>query len=146
MLIGPENRGADEASRRRMSQFVMLNPCRRDYPDQIDDLLSKSADDDPLLDNLLLARAMAISDPAKRAEALTALHQEHPKTDGGIRAQYELGVLRVGLWKDKQAPEEQRTANLRQARAILSGFVSAWPDSLFAAPARELLNSLPTTP
>jgi hypothetical protein len=50
------------------------------------------------------------------------------------------------LWKDKQAPEEQRTANLRQARAILSGFVLTWPDSLFAAPARELLNSLPTQP
>lgn len=146
MLIGPENRRPDEASRRRLSQLVMLNPSRRDYPDQIEDLLSKTAVDDPLLDNLLLARAMAISDPVKRAEALASLHQEHPKTDGGIQAQYELGVLSVGLWKDKQAPEEQRTANLRQARAILSGFVSAWPDSLYAAPARELLSSLPTPP
>ena len=146
MVIGQENRGADEASQRRLSQFVMLNPSRRDYPDQIEDLLSKSAADDPLLDNLLLARAMAISDPAKRTEAMTSLHQDHPKTDGGIRAQYELGVLMVGLWKDKQAPEEQRTANLQQARSILSGFVSAWPDSLYAAPARELLGSLPTQP
>ena len=90
-----------------------------------------------------LAKAMVTPDPAKRAEALTSLHKQFPGTDGGIRAQYELGVLRVGLWKDKQAPEEQRTANLRQARAILSGFMSDWPDSLLAAPAQELRDSLP---
>lgn len=144
LLIGPENRQADEASRRRMAQFVMLNPCRRDFPDQVEDLLSKITADDPLRDNLLLARAMLISDPAKRAEALSSLHQEQGKTDGGIRAQYELGVLKVGLWKDKQSGEEQRADNLRQARTILSGFVSTWPDSIYAGPARELLGSLPT--
>lgn len=144
LFIGPENRQADETSRRRLAQFVMLNPCRRDFPDQVEDLLSKIAEDDPLRDNLLLARAMLISDPAKRAEALSSLHQEQGKTDGGIRAQYELGVLKVGLWKDKQSGEEQRVDNLRQARTILGGFVSTWPDSIYAGPARELLGSLPT--
>ncbi len=145
-LIGPEHLRTDEASRRRLAQFVILNPYRRDYVDQLDELLSKTETGDPSRDNLLLARTVLIPDKVQRADALKKLFQEYPRSDGGVRALYELGVLKVGQWKDKQTPPDQRSLYLNEARTILGDFISAFPDSIYGPQARALLESLPTSP
>lgn len=142
-LINKANQGRDEASRRRLAVFVGLNPYAPEYEARLNTLILDMPKDDPLLDNVLLEKAMLIADPHDRAAALSDLAETYKTTDAGIRARFESALSLLRVWKDYQPAGEYRQLLLKDIRAILTAFVESQPDSLYADQARSLLNTLP---
>jgi hypothetical protein len=145
-LISKENRGPDEASRRRLATFVILNPHGLDYLSKLEGLLREMPENDPLRDNILLAQIMDVKKTKQRHQMLAELIERFPETDAGIRAHYELARVKVQLWKEPQTSEENRRQLLAETRTLLTDFLARHPDSIFADAARELLNTLPIQP
>jgi len=145
LLISSENRTGKPAVEKRLAEFVMLNPHSLDYSWHLDKLLQKTDDEDPLRDNILLAKTKLIADEQLRAERLRALHQELQGTDGAMQALYELGLLRRRQWSQQDdANLELKKKLLAETRAILTSFVSLYPQSIYAEQVQNNLNSLPT--
>ncbi len=145
-LISDENRTDSAESKDRLARFVILNPYSLGYSDDLDVLLSETKEGDPLRDNILMAKIMLISDTQLMAEQLKGLGEEYPDTDGGIQALYELGVLKVGLWKEADSDDpEDKQAWLADARAVLTSFTAQYPQSIFSEQAQALLENLPAT-
>ncbi len=142
-LISEENRGVDDDSKRRLTTFMKLNPHAMEYLSRLEDLLAEMPDDDGLRDNVLLEKTMLIEDARQRMQMLTELSQAFPATDAGVRALYELAMVKVQLWKDPQTTEEIRSQLLPETRTILDDFISTYPDSLFSQQARAMLQNLP---
>lgn len=148
ILIGPENRTQQANSKKRLAEFAMLNPHSQDYSRRIEELLKSTQDgdpNDPLRDNILLARAKLIADEQRRAEQLTRLHKEFQNTDGGMQALYDLALLKIGLWRRQdKASLEQKKKRLSDARATLMSFISLYPDSIYTQQVQKNLDGLPT--
>jgi hypothetical protein len=142
-LVAPANRGDTQASRQRLADFVMLNPYGTDYDAKLEAILADMQTDDPLLDNVQLARALLIPDSMLRSQKLSEIASAYAGADGGNQALYELALLKVGIWKDPQAGPDARKAALSEARAILEGLIRNLPDSLWAEQAKTFLASLP---
>lgn len=142
-LIGRENQGADDTSRRRLAVFVGLNPYALDYESRLDALIREMPKDDPLIDNVLLAKAMLIAEPHNRAAALSELAETYIGTDAGIRARYETALSLLLVWKDFQPSGEYRRLLLHDIREILTAFIESHPESVYADSARSLLQTLP---
>jgi hypothetical protein len=142
-LINGQNHDDSEESKRRLARFVILNPHRRDYSDRLDGLLAQTKENDSLRDNILLAKITLIENAQISSEQLKTLSEKYVNTDGGIRALYELGLLKIVLWKDSQLSEEQRQGYLAEARAILTSFISLYPNSIFSPEAQIKLDNLP---
>ncbi len=142
-LIGSENRADEAGAIERLAEFVMLNPHSSDYPQRLDRLLEQIEDKDRLRDNVLLARAKLIADGQLRAERLSELHKEFAKTDGGILALYELGLLKIGLYQG-QSDAEQKKKYLADARATLESFLNLYPDSFCSEQVKKNLDGLPS--
>ncbi len=145
ILISPQNQTAEPAGQKRLAEFVMLNPHSQDYLWRLNKLLQQVSDTDPLRDNILLAQTMLIADEQLRAEQLTQLHEKFQRTDGGMQALYELGRLTSRQWSQQdQANVELKKNLLAQTRAILTSFISLYPDSIYAEQAKKNLAGLPT--
>ncbi|MEA3225418.1 MAG: hypothetical protein U9Q07_05665, partial [Planctomycetota bacterium] len=95
LLISSENRTEEPGSIERLARFVMLNPHALDYAQHLDGLLEQTEDQDKLRDNILMAQAKLVADEQLRAEKFSELHEEYEKTDGGMLALYELGLLKI---------------------------------------------------
>ncbi|MBE0534443.1 MAG: hypothetical protein IH624_02155 [Phycisphaerae bacterium] len=147
VLISEQNRTDDPAVLDRLARFVVLNPYSSGYAEELDELLKQmgQGQTDPLMDNVTLAKVMLMPDAQLKAAELKAISERFANTDGGIRALYELGLLKVGLWKDAETRPEDRKKYLGEARAILSIFMNLYPQSIFSEQARTMLNSLPDT-
>ncbi|NIA17223.1 MAG: hypothetical protein GWO86_02630 [Planctomycetes bacterium] len=145
-LISEQNRTDSNASHERLAEFVILNRYQRTYPKKLDLLLSGMKKDDPLRDNVLLAKIMLIPDPLLRAEQLGELARKFAGTDAGINAKFELAALKVNFWKEqRKADSEEKSVVelLVQARGELAEFIEKHPESIFAEQAREKLENLP---
>jgi len=142
-LIGPENRTDEAGAIERLAEFVMLNPHAWDYSERLDELLEQIEDKDRLRDNILLARAKLLADEQLRAEKLSGLHKEFGKTDGGMLALYELGLLKIGLYQG-QSNSEQKKKYLADARTTLESFLNSYPASFCAEQVKKNLDGLPT--
>jgi hypothetical protein len=99
--------------------------------------------DDGLRDNLLLEKAMLADDSDRRIVLLADVTRQFPRSDGGIRAMYELGLLKIQLWKDTQNPQETRDKLLLECRTLLTTFSTDHPESPYAEQAQSMLQSLP---
>ena len=144
-LIGAENQTDEPGSTQRLARFVMLNPHVSDYAQQLDGLLEQMGADDALYDNILLAQAKLVADEQLRAERLSELHKEFPEADGGMQALYELGLLKISLWRQQDESNlELKKKYLAQARATLESFVSLYPDSFCTEQVKKNLDGLPT--
>lgn len=143
-LIGSENRQQSDASKKLLAEFVILNPYSRDYPHSLDKLLGSIKKSDPLYDNIMLAKAMLLADMDSKNKLLKDLSGNFSKTDGGIQALYELGLLNVKLWKDHQNDNAEKQKHLADTRQIFKMFIELHPQSIFAEHAQFMLNSLPT--
>jgi len=141
-LISTENQTGEAESAKRLARFVMLNPHASDYMRGLDELLLQMADDDPLRDNILLARTKLVADEQLRAEKLSRLHEEFQDTDGGMQALYELGRLKIGLYQG-ESNLEQKKKYLADARATLTRFIGLYPDSFCAEQVKKNLDDLP---
>ncbi|MBN1818113.1 MAG: outer membrane protein assembly factor BamD [Sedimentisphaerales bacterium] len=142
-LIQQQQQMTAEDSKRRLSQFLILNPYRPDYADRLEELLKATAQADPLRDNLLLAQYSLITDSQLRSDKLRELIEQFPRSDAAVQALYELGLLEVNRWKDPEAAPEVKQRHLSQARELLAQFLEKYPDSMYASPAREILGGLP---
>jgi hypothetical protein len=142
-LISAENRTDEKGSAERLAKFAMLNPHSQDYSWQLDRLLEQMGDEDPLRDNILLAKAKLIADEQLRAEKFTQLHKKFQNTDGGMRALYELARLKIGLYQN-ETDSQRKKQYLAEARATLTNFTEKYPDSFWAEQAKRNLDDLPT--
>ena len=143
-LISTENQTDEAESAERLAKFVMLNPHASDYARGLDELLSQMDDDDPLRDNILLARAKLVADEQLRAEKLSQLHKKFRDTDGGMQALYELGLLKIRLWRQQDESNlEQKKKYLAETRATLTSFTEKYPDSFCAEQVKKNLDDLP---
>jgi hypothetical protein len=143
-LIGSENRADESGSKELLAQFVMLNPHTLGYPQQLERLLQQSEKNSPIRDNVLLAQAKLIENERLRAEKLNELHSKYQDTDGGIQALYELGLLKISLWRQQdESDPELKKACLDEARAILTSFLSLYPNSFYVEQVQKNLDGLP---
>ena len=143
-LIGPENRSDEPGANDRLAQFVMLNPHTLDYPGKIYSLLQQTTEDDPLRDNILLAQAKLFDDEQLRTEQLAKLHENYPKTDGGMQALYEISRLRFTKWlQQDETDAELKKQYLSQARETLSSFISLYPSSFYIEQVKKYLDDIP---
>jgi len=144
-LISTENQTDKAESAKRLAKFVMLNPHASDYARGLDELLSQVGDDDPLRDNILLAQTKLVADEHLRAEKLSQLHKKFRDTDGGMHALYELGLLKIRLWRQQDESNlEQKKKYLAEARAVLTSFISLYPASICTDQVKKNLDDLPT--
>ena len=142
-LIGHENRTDEAGSIERLAEFAMLNPNASDYSQRLDGLLKQIEEKDRLRDNIRLAQAKLVADEQLRAEKLSELHKESDKTDGGMLALYELGLLKIGLYQG-QSNSEQKKKYLADARATLESFLNLYPASFCAEQVKKNLDGLPS--
>jgi len=142
-LIGHENRTDEAGAIERLAEFAMLNPNASDYSERLDGLLKQIEEKDRLRDNILLAQANFVADELLRAEKLSELHKEFGKTDGGMLALYELGLLKIGLYQG-QSNSKQKKKYLADARATLESFLNLYPASFCAEQVKKNLDVLPT--
>jgi hypothetical protein len=143
-LISAENRTGESVSAERLAKFVVLNPHASDYAHHLDKLLLQMGNDDRLRDNILLAQTKLIADEQLRAEKLSQLHEEFRDTDGGMHALYELGLLKIHLWRQQDESNlEQKKKYLAETRATLTSFINLYPDSFCAEQVKKNLDDLP---
>ncbi len=84
-------------------------------------------------------------DEQLRAEQLSGLHKEFQDTDGGMQALYELGLLKRRQWSQQDDSNlELKTKLLGETRAILTSFISLYPNSFCAEQVKKNLDDLPT--
>jgi hypothetical protein len=144
LLIGPENRIGEKGADERLARFVMLNPYSSDYGQYLDELLRQTGAKDGLRDNILLAQTKLIADEQLQAQNLSQLHQGFQQTDGGMQALYELGLLKISLWRQQQDSNlELKKKYLTQMRAILTSFITLYPNSFYAEQVKKNLENLP---
>ena len=144
LLISSENRTTEPGSIERLAKFVMLNPHALDYAQHLDGLLEQTEAEDKLRDNILLAQAKLVADEQLRAEKLDELRKEYDKTDGGMLALYELGLLKISMWHQQdQSNTELKQQYLNQARESLEDFIESYPNSFYAGQVQKNLDGLP---
>ncbi|MHC4882164.1 MAG: tetratricopeptide repeat protein [Planctomycetota bacterium] len=143
-LLSEENRGADKAAEQRLAEFLRLNPHESNCPAQLDRLLERMPQDDGLRDNVLFAKAVLVDDIPRRSQLLEQLAKQYPQRDAGLQAQYELGLLKIQLWKTTEGSEEVRKKYLLEAYSILSAIKDNQPKSPFAGQAETMLKTLPS--
>ena len=144
ILISTENRIDDTGSIDRLARFVLLNPHAPDYAQHLNGLLEQTEDGDPLRDNILLAQAILVADELLRAQKLSEVHERYSQTDAGIQALYELGLLKISLWRQQdEANVEIKKKYLEEARATLTSFTSLYPESFHTEQVRKNLDGLP---
>jgi hypothetical protein len=142
-LISSQNRADEQESVQRLARFVMLNPHSLDYGWHLDALLSQMGKEDPLRDNIRLAKANLVADEQLRAEQLGQLHKEFQDTDGGMQALYELTRLKIRLYQD-ESNSELKKKRLADARSTLTSFLSLYPENYCTEQVKKNLDALPT--
>jgi hypothetical protein len=143
-LISQENQKGEAGSGERLAAFVMLNPHSLDYGRRLGVLLEQTGEKDGLRDNILLAQAKLIADEQQRAEQLSSLHKEFQDTDGGMQALYELGLLKNRQWSQQNKSNvELKTKLLSETRALLTSFITLYPNSFCAEQVKKNLDDLP---
>jgi hypothetical protein len=144
-LIGEENRMNKNGTEERLSRFVMLNPHSLYYAARLDELLEEIDNEDPLVDNVLLAQIKLVADDQLRAKNLEDIHNKYPETDGGVQAFYELGLLKISFWRGQdEANKEQKKKSLAEAHAILNKFLVIYPEQACTEQVRRNLAALPS--
>jgi hypothetical protein len=72
------------------------------------------------------------------------LSETYKQTDGGTLALYELGLLKISMWRQQgESNAELKQQYLDQARAALAKFIESYPNSFLAVQVRKNLDSLP---
>lgn len=145
-LIAEENWGSDEAGRKRLAEFVMLNPHELSYAMRLDGLLEQMSETDGLRDNVLLEKAKLIDDLRRRSRLLNELAHQYPGRDATAEALYESGLINIQLLKNTDLSETQKNELVTETRMILSNFIERHPDSPFVQQAQATLQTLPQAP
>jgi hypothetical protein len=122
----------------------MLDPHDLGYDQELDVLLAQSDRADGLYDNILLAKAKLILDDQNRGKRLMELNRTYQDTDGGLKALYELTRLKIRLYQQESDSDREKKKLLTEARDMLAGFLSLYPDSFYAEQVQRNLDNLPS--
>lgn len=144
-LIANAEKMESEEAKNRLAQFIRLNPYQWEYGQELDGLLQKTPKNDPLIDNLLLAKIMLEENGPIRARKLLELNKEYPDTDGGVEALYKLGILNKRLGRSPDIDDQDKPGYLLDARNVLTSFIKKYPDSYLVPKAKENLDAPPKT-
>ena len=145
VLVSSQNRTEEPGSVERLAKFIMLNPHASEYAQQLDGLLEQTENGDQLRDNILLAQAKLVADEQLQAEKLGEIHKQYVHTDAGTMALYELGLLKISLWRQQPEPNaELKKKYLEEAIATLTSFINSYPDNFCAEQVKKNLEDLPT--
>lgn len=140
-LISKDNQ---KGNKDYLGKYVMLNPYSFDYQQQLEVLSSKVGKRSGLSDNILLSEILLIQDADEKVEELTKLADDYPDTDGGIKALYELTLLKLKMWRETgEDNPELKESRLIDTKQSLTFFISSYPDSYLAREAAKRLNALP---
>jgi hypothetical protein len=144
VLVSLQNRTEEPGSVERLAKFVMLNPHTSDYAQHLVGLLEQTENGDRLRDNILLAQAKLVADEQLRAEKLVEIHTQYGQTDAGTMALYELGLLKISLWRQQdESNTELKKKDLEEAKSTLTDFISSYPDHFCAEQVKKNLEDLP---
>lgn len=144
-LISKGNRGANNENRVWLGRFVRLNPCSLGYSDELEGMLSRIGGENSLQDNILIAKIMLVDDAMEKASQLEWLAKNFAKTDGGIRARYELALMEIQLWKSQSDENmQEKMKYLEQARKSLLILIADLDDEHFLK--REAIKRLSGLP
>lgn len=144
MLVSEENRTGNWEMDKYLAEFIDLNPHSVDYAAKLDELSERMKEDNPIYDNVQLARAKLLEDDHLKAETLSKLHSKYKDTDAGIRAYYELAQVKKKIWQQQVNTDmENKKEYLRQARDMLEKFMSSYPESIYSEQAHKILSNLP---
>ncbi len=144
VLVSSQNRTKEPGSVERLAKFVMLNSHASEYAQHLDGLLEQTENGDRLRDNILLAQAKLVADEQLRVEKLSEIHKEYGQTDAGTMALYELGLLKISLWRQQdESNTELKKKFLEEARATLTSFISLYPNNFCAEQVKKNLEDLP---
>lgn len=143
-LVSHENQGTTPQSKQRLAEFVTLNPYRLDYDAKLTTLLAGMEENDLLRNYILLALALIQQDPAVRLQKLTELTTVAPPScDAAIQAQYEIALIKIGIWKNPQTAQDAKKAALNESHIILTQLTTLHSGTLWADQAKTFLASLP---
>ena len=143
-LLSSQNRSNEPGANERLAAFVRLNPHSLDYRRQLDLLLQKTDENDPLRDNILFAQAKLIDNEELRIQQLKKLQEQYPKTDGGMQALYEIGRLEFTRWlMQDDSNTELKKQYVYEAKATLSNFISLYPASSYIEQVKKYLDDMP---
>jgi hypothetical protein len=142
MLISKENRTGHIQHEQRLAEFVSLNPHQLNYPDRLQELMSKSPQPDPLIDNIELAQAMLIKNTDDRITKLSDLTERYPDRDGGVEAMLELAQILLEKYHRSEYQGDREVLRSRSTE-LLQKITSLRPDSFLAQYAQKLLQNLP---
>ena len=143
-LIGPENRNNEPQNNQILARFVMLNPHAREYSQQLDNLLEQIEDNNPLYDNIMLAKIKLTGNEQLRMKQLAELYQKYQDRDGGIQALYELGLLRISQWRQQDDSDPAlKSKYLDDAIATLTSFINLYPNNPYTEQVKKNMDSLP---
>ena len=141
-LLSEENRGAEKDTEDRLAEFLRLNPYESNYSVRLDSLLERMPPDDGLRDNILLEKAAMADDIHRRLQLLEEAWKHYPQRDAGPQAQYELGLLKIQLWKDMDDSDPAREKLLKEASATLLDIIEKHPDGPFTEQSKAMLQTL----
>ena len=93
--------------KKRLADFIMLNPSQLRYEDKLKELLLDSPKPDPLLDNIELEIARITQNIDNKDIKLMNIVKEYPDTDGGVAAMVELADLLIKKVSRTDKPGEK---------------------------------------
>jgi len=138
MLINTENRTGHLSHERRLAEFVRLDRHQLGYEDKLNELMLKSPKPDPLQDNIELAQANLIDDPAEKIIRLADLADRYPDRDGGMEATIQLAHLLTDRRTAENQPADLREKTLSRLKQIIDKQKNN-PDLFYARYAKEIL-------
>jgi len=143
LIDGTNHTSNDPSSANRLAKFIQLNPHNLNYSQQLESLLESTSPEEPLRENILLARVELIEDPILRMKSLEKIITLFPDTDGAKRSQYELGLLKIQLWREIETDTDDKKLLLKQAREIFESFLKNNPDNVYSQRIIDILQNLP---
>ncbi|MCP4710384.1 MAG: hypothetical protein GY869_17310 [Planctomycetes bacterium] len=141
-LINQENRIGMPVALHRLAEFVGLDILNLDYESRLTELRLTASDDDPLLDNIILAQTLLEPDIDLRIDQLTYLTKDYQDCDAGALAMSELAQLLMEKYLRSDYPGDRESLRSRSAE-LLQKIITLRPDTFLAQHAQKLLEELP---
>ena len=142
-LIDGENHNDTPDSHKRLAAFLGLNPYDFNYENELNRLIEKCDPQDPLFDNLLLAKAKLTEDHYARINHLQNIVDKFEGRDAAIQAIYEIGLLKIQIWRKMDSTNQQNRENLlNEARQKFETLIQNYPQSIFNKKAANILQGL----
>ena len=142
-LIENNSIPGNRTNRDRLAEYIGLNKFSLSYEKDLEALLERAPQDDPLTANIKLSLITINDCSIEKCRLLDDFIKNNSGDDSEIEAKYELGLCNVLLWRGEKDDSGQRSEYLSKARAVLGDIVKNHKQSVFQSQAEAILNGLP---